>query len=123
MTPEGKVKMRVKVMLDMFDAYRFMPVQTGFGVPTLDFLVCIRGHFIAIETKAPGKKPTERQETTIEQIKSAGGHVFVVDNDETLALACKAILDLAYNGENEWPPLIGKILLPRTTLYGSRKAS
>jgi hypothetical protein len=31
----------------------------------LDFFICAFGNFLAIETKAPGKKPTERQEPTI----------------------------------------------------------
>lgn len=118
MTPEGKVKQQVKVFLDILgnDVYRFMPVQTGYGAPTLDYLLCIRGHFIAIETKTKGKKPTPRQENTIRLIKSAGGHVFVVDGPESLALACREILDIVYKGEHEWPAMIAKILLPPTSL-------
>jgi hypothetical protein len=82
-TPEGKVKDRVKKLLKQYKCYYFMPVQAGYGAPSLDILVCCRGVFIAIETKRPGKKPTPRQELTITQIRSAGGLVFVIDGDTT----------------------------------------
>jgi hypothetical protein len=50
MTPEGKVKARVKRALAALPGkvYSFMPVQTGYGAPTLDFLICYRGRFFAI---------------------------------------------------------------------------
>lgn len=80
-TPEGKVKNKVKKILDKYGAYYFMPVQTGFGAATLDILACYKGEFFAIETKAPGKKPTARQELTIERMEKAGATVFVIDGD------------------------------------------
>lgn len=85
-TPEAAVKKLVKKALDALPCphYRFLPVQTGFGAKTLDFLISVAGRFVAIETKAPGKKPTPLQEFTIEQIKAAGGLVFVVDGKERL---------------------------------------
>lgn len=57
-----------------------MPVPAGYGTPLLDFIGCYHGYFFAIETKAPGKKPTPRQSLTIEQMREAGGTVFVIDN-------------------------------------------
>ena len=83
MTPEGKVKAKVKAALVKAGAYYHMPVTNGFGAPTLDFVGCHRGNFFAIETKAPGKKPTPRQEITISQMQAAGGKVFVIDGDTT----------------------------------------
>lgn len=80
-TPEGKVKEKVKRVLKAHDAYYHMPVQNGMGSPTLDFVGCHFGRYFAIETKAPGKKPTPRQELTIDQIRQAGGKVFVIDGD------------------------------------------
>ena len=57
LTPEGKVKAAVKRVLARYpETYFFMPVQAGYGKKTLDFLICHYGEFIAIETKAPGKK-------------------------------------------------------------------
>lgn len=61
-----------------------MPVPYGYGASTLDYLICFRGRFIAIEAKAPGKKPTERQRMIIEKIRSCGGDVFLIDGEEGL---------------------------------------
>lgn len=83
MTPEGRVKARVKRVLDEHHAYWFCPVQNGMGAPGLDFMhIQIKGvPVFAVETKAPGKKPTVRQERTIDSIRKAGGVVFVIDGD------------------------------------------
>lgn len=85
MTPEGKVKALVKKVLSSHEAYYHMPVQSGLGAPTLDFIGCHKGRYFAIETKAPGKKPTERQMLTMGAIRDAGGAVFVVDGETSLA--------------------------------------
>lgn len=99
MTPEGKVKQKVKKALDLLgaDCWRFMPVQTGYGSPALDFLLSIRGHFVAIETKAPGKKLTPLQEGTKAAIEAAGGIVLVVWDESSLAIALKIILALEFS--------------------------
>lgn len=82
MTPEGKVKAAVNRLLSKYKSlYRFMPVPGGFGASSLDYLLCINGHFVALETKAPGKKPTDRQKLIIGQIRRAGGTVFVIDGE------------------------------------------
>jgi hypothetical protein len=92
-TPEGKVKAMVKERLDKEfpDHYRFMPVQSGFGATTLDFLICIDGLWVAIETKAPGGKLTPRQDTVIGAIINAGGLVQVVEDQSTLDHAIASI--------------------------------
>lgn len=83
MTPEGKVKERVKKFLREHNAYWFCPVQNGMGAPALDFMqVQVPGvPAFVIETKAPGKKLTVRQERTVAQIRAAGGTVFIIDGD------------------------------------------
>ena len=81
MTPEGAVKAKVKKLLEAYGCYYLMPVQNGMGSPTLDFLGCHNGRFFSIETKAPGKKPTPRQEVTIKKIQLAKGPAFVIDGD------------------------------------------
>ena len=79
-TPEGKVKRRVSTILKRADScYYFMPVQTGYGSPTLDYLGTSRGRGFAIETKAPGKKPTMRQNAIIAEMERAEMKVFVID--------------------------------------------
>ena len=75
MTPEGRVKKIVKKALDLLgdECWRFMPVQSGYGSVALDFLHAVRGRFVAIETKAPGKDLTPLQESTKAAIEAAGG--------------------------------------------------
>lgn len=80
-TPEGKVKEAVKAALKKHNAYWHCPVQNGMGAPSLDFICCFKGRYFAVETKAPGKRPTLRQGITIQAIRVAGGKVFVIDGD------------------------------------------
>jgi hypothetical protein len=84
MTPEGRIKHKVKIMLATLGegVYAHWPVQNGMGSPTLDCIGCAWGFYFAIETKAPFKKPTARQDLTIGRIKEAGGVTFVVSTDE-----------------------------------------
>lgn len=83
-TPEGKVKKTVSALLrSVPDLYYFMPVPSGYGESSLDYLGCYRGRFFAIETKKPGGKPTDRQNMIIERMKQSGGCVFVIDGDLT----------------------------------------
>ncbi len=85
MTPEGRVKALVnKAFKSRLRGYKFMPVQNGMGAPALDFFCCIDGRFVAIETKAPGKRLTQRQNMTAADIIAAGGRVFVVRDGKDL---------------------------------------
>jgi Holliday junction resolvase len=80
MTPEAKVKAKVKKILLEVGAYYAMPVTGGYGnsgVP--DFLICKGGLFYAIECKANGNKPTALQLKNLEDIYKAGGVALVVD--------------------------------------------
>lgn len=80
MTPEGKVKERVKKLLKDNDVYFFMPASRTFttstGIP--DFICCVRGCFVGIETKAGHNKPTAMQREQMRQIVEHGGYTFVV---------------------------------------------
>jgi hypothetical protein len=85
MTPEGKVKKSINKVLDKYKndgIWYFMPVPSGYGKPTLDYIGFILGRGFAIEAKAPGKEPTERQELTIEDIRSSETKVFVIDGTD-----------------------------------------
>lgn len=84
-TPEGRVKEQVKKVLSKHGVYWHCPVQNGMGAPSLDFICSHQGRYVAVETKAPGKTPTERQLNTMERISAAGGKCFVVSNAEELA--------------------------------------
>jgi hypothetical protein len=89
-TPEGKVKDAVKKILRDNNIWFYMPVQTGYGVAGIpDFVCCVppTGHFLAIETKAPGKRNQLRptQVKQIEAIQTARGWALVVDDPQQLA--------------------------------------
>lgn len=75
---EKQVKARVKHLLKKHEAYWFMPVQTGYGTPGLDFHGCHKGRAFAIETKRPGKTITPRQKITIEDMRASGMKVIIV---------------------------------------------
>jgi len=107
-TPESKIKAIVKRRLEKeyhfsepSSCYQFCPVQNGMGAPGLDFFLCIHGKFFAIETKKRGVgftsweandlKATDRQLVTMNQVRSAGGAAYVVDNEESLE---EAITDI-----------------------------
>ena len=79
MTPEGKVKARVKKVLETYKAYYHMPVQNGMGAPSLDFTGSHLGRYFAIETKASSKQMTDRQTNTAKQMRNAGGKVFLIN--------------------------------------------
>lgn len=85
MTPEGKVKNRVKALLKQYEPrlWQHWPVQAGYGKPCLDCHGTFDGFSFAIETKAPGKKPTPRQQATIDDLLEAGCPVFVIGEKET----------------------------------------
>lgn len=83
MTPEGRVKHAVKQELKRRDIWYFMPVSNGMGqVGIPDFICCWEGKFLAIETKAPGKKgqTTANQDRIIAKIKDHWGMAIVVDD-------------------------------------------
>jgi hypothetical protein len=100
MTPEGKVKAKVNAALKVFGpwVWRFMPVQTGYGAPALDYLLCVNCIFVAVETKVKGKKLTPLQEGTRVNITGAGGLVFIVDDDRSLWILIRCLMQLVQGG-------------------------
>jgi hypothetical protein len=82
-TLEYQIKQKVKKVLakygDELDALWIVP--SGMGSPTLDCIICYRGHHIEVETKAPGKTMTPRQIITAEKKEKAGAKVFCIDGD------------------------------------------
>ena len=84
MTPEAKVKVRVKKVLDEHKVYYFLPATGGYGragVP--DIIACFNGRFIAIETKAGKGTTTTLQERELDLIRKSGGVAMVI-NEENL---------------------------------------
>lgn len=95
-TPEGLVKDDIKYFLDAIEAHYFMPVQKGYGDRAVDFLVCWRGLYIAIEAKAFGEKPTAKQIDYMKRVEDAGGVGMAIDDLEQLpsiwTLLCRSKL-------------------------------
>lgn len=83
MTPEGKVKDAIKKLLKEHGIWYYMPVQNGMGVVGIpDIIACWRGRFLAIETKAPGKRSnvTPNQFRVLAEITAHDGMAIVVDD-------------------------------------------
>jgi hypothetical protein len=73
--------------------WHFMPVQGEYGSPALDYVCCINGVFVKIETKRDAKHPmTPRQGNIAVDVMTAGGIVLLVYDQETLAEA-RAIIE------------------------------
>lgn len=84
-TPESRIKTKISALLRSYeDLYYYMPVPMGMGATTVDYLCCYRGHFFAIEAKAPGRGATAQQEYVLERIQLAGGSWFVINDDASL---------------------------------------
>jgi len=77
MTPEGALKKQVKAYLNERGAYYFMPLPTAWGANAVDFICCVKGRFVAIETKIWPRKPTPRQLLCLNAVQAAGGVGFV----------------------------------------------
>ena len=82
MLDEHDTKRAINEILERYKplAYWHMSVPTGYGRSTLDYLGIVNSYGFAIEAKAPGKKPSPRQDLVIAEIESAGGKVFVIDS-------------------------------------------
>lgn len=83
-THEGKVKQRVKKILDELNCYYFMPVTNGYsrsGVP--DFVACVNGVFVGIETKSKfsTRIVTVLQKKNLQGIADTGGISMEINED------------------------------------------
>ena len=82
-TPEKKVKLKVRSILDWHeDVYCFTPMTGGYGrsgVP--DIVGCHKGRFFAIECKAGNNTTTALQERELQKIRDAGGIALVVNEE------------------------------------------
>lgn len=88
---ERAVKVRVKKLLESYkeNVWFFMPYMTGMGRAGIpDFIICCKGHFIAVETKAePTSKPTPMQERELAAIRAANGTVLIIHSGNIQELA------------------------------------
>ena len=82
MTPEGRVKKKLKEILDAYGVYHFPPATGGYGksgVP--DIVGCYKGLFFGIECKAGKGRTTALQDMQLQAIRDAGGIAMVVNED------------------------------------------
>jgi len=80
MTPEGRVKVKVKKILDDINAYHFSLQTGGYGKSGIpDIIACYKGRFIAIECKAGKGTLTALQKYNIDQIISRNGLAIVIN--------------------------------------------
>lgn len=86
MTPEGKVKAQVKALLKAYNVWYCMPMGHLYGkagVP--DFLCCVKGKFVAIETKSANGRLSHLQCLNRDLIQLSGGEcltIYPTDIDE-----------------------------------------
>ena len=81
-TPEGRVKAKVKKILDGLGAYHFPAATHGYGrsgVP--DFVGCYKGKFFAIECKAGRNTTTRLQDSHLAEIRKQGGVALLINGD------------------------------------------
>jgi len=82
LTPEAKVKARVRKILDEMGIYHFMPPANGFGRAGIpDIVGCYAGRFVAFECKAGKGKTTALQDRELENIRKAKGLAFVINEE------------------------------------------
>lgn len=80
MTPEAKVKKKVKETLNLMGAYFLQPIGTGFGSNGApDIVACYKGRFIGVEVKAGKGKTTALQEFNLKRIEGNGGLALVIN--------------------------------------------
>lgn len=88
MTPEGKVKKDVKALFAARNVHYTMPVSNGMGkMGQGDFIACVNGRYLSVETKAEGKKMTTLQELNAEKVRAAGGIAVVIRPSTVVSLS------------------------------------
>ena len=81
-TPEGKVKEKVKAILKRRGVWYCMPRGQTYGRAGIpDFLCCHKGRFIAVETKAGRGKATPLQMRELKDLFRHQGIVLIVRED------------------------------------------
>ncbi len=79
MTPEGRVKEKVKEIFKRHDVWYYMPVQTGYGTHGIpDFLACVAGRLLGVECKGTDDgRPTPLQTLCMDRIVRSKGCTYL----------------------------------------------
>lgn len=75
------MKDKLRKLLGYLDVLYFMPVQSGYGAPALDYICCYKGRYFQIEVKAGHGVMTPRQEMVARQVEQHGGSAFLINED------------------------------------------
>ncbi|MGH7745344.1 MAG: hypothetical protein ACREQ5_11205 [Candidatus Dormibacteria bacterium] len=79
---ESWVKEKVKVLFKRYRVWYFMPSMGQYGRAGIgDFIACVRGRLLMVETKAGQNRPTTLQEIEIGRVNGAGGVAIVVNEN------------------------------------------
>lgn len=79
LTPEGKVKAKLKRELTACGAFNYWPVPSGYGQQMVDCIAVWKSCPYFIECKREGEtKPTPRQAAIMRAIRKAGALTYVV---------------------------------------------
>lgn len=83
-TKEATVKDWIKEVLDAYNVYYFMPVNTGYGAAGVDFHCVVKWQNMAlaffIEAKRFGEEPTNRQTQFLDdRRKHQNANTFIID--------------------------------------------
>ena len=101
MTPEAKVKKKVKEILDQMGVYHFSPMQNGMGRAGIpDIIGCLEGQFLGIECKAGKGKTTALQERELNRILNAGGEAYVI-NEENIEQLREELIWMNKHSKND----------------------
>src|SRR5262252_3835643 len=96
---ERDVKRKVSALLALAmehgPLYVWMPPASVYGKRSLDYITCVGGRFVAIETKAPGEWLRPQQRETARDMLRSGGKVFCISTPEGLA-ALERYLELRF---------------------------
>ena len=75
LTPEGHEKKDIDKYLKTIGAYVVKPTTGGYGESGhSDRICCIKGWFVVIEVKRPGKEPTAIQWRRMRECEASGGN-------------------------------------------------
>jgi hypothetical protein len=81
MTLESSTNKKIKTILDKYGSgiLSYRPVPSQYGARFVDYILCVFGHYTIVESKRPGKRPTEHQKTKLEAAYLAGGAAMFID--------------------------------------------
>lgn len=94
MTPEGRIKREfnkgLAILKERYPGKLWvrMPVSRGFGLPWLDYHLCVNGRTYAIEAKRDAKHDlSPQQKATKRDLEAAGARVDVICDDASIGFA------------------------------------